>query len=471
MSRHPKKGDSEMKRSIAVLLCGVLLSSVIFGGCNKPVETSLTEESATSMTEAETTAETSETAPAETTPSSPDINMDNLLKISELYASKEPEGKHFVSTYADGIRGGASYSVSTDDVYFNYSSVNGGVSMDMHFKRATRSVNLTFDLQYGNARYYGVGYCGIDDVETLVDEIAAGKTDRCQMHDDSAREKYAESIKKDIPIMYSRFITLADKAFPELGLGIEDIGIDLGDRYRSVDAKEALTTEPVVTKTMTFKNGYCSSKKKLWTEYYYNAIGKLTNAKSGTWHSVYGQDSSYMLSSGDYVQYSSSNKNSGQLYYQHITIQDDKNDLESLNIDVYKKNKKSISTSLIYRYEQKTFSLGRGIVGFKYCYYITISAKPGQYNKVFASKEAFKKNAKVELIVFNSKGVGKSAWTKKANINKLKKNFETDGCTYYTKAQILDKFWDRHEGMLESIDKGMVWLDTDLKDIGINWKK
>lgn len=61
-------------------------------------------------------------------------------------------------------------------------------------------------------------------------------------------------------------------------------------------------------------------------------------------------------------------------------------------------------------------------------------------------------------------------WTKKADINKLKKNFEADKCTYYTKDQILDYFWDHHEAILKSMDNGMVWLDTNLTDMGVNWK-
>jgi hypothetical protein len=126
---------------------------------------------------------------------------------------------------------------------------------------------------------------------------------------------------------------------------------------------------------------------------------------------------------------------------------------------------------MTYRLNMKRFSIGKGATATKYNYWVTINAKPGEYDKVFESRESLAKYAKVHLDVANKKGFGSNAWGKKANIDKLKKSFEADGCKYYTKEEVLDKLWEHHENFLASLDKGMVWMGTSLSDIGVNWKK
>lgn len=66
-------------------------------------------------------------------------------------------------------------------------------------------------------------------------------------------------------------------------------------------------------------------------------------------------------------------------------------------------------------------------------------------------------------------GVGRSAWDLKEE-DEIKEQLEHDGCTYFTKDEIVDRLWDRYPTMLEGLDKGLVWLDTSLTDMGINWK-
>ena len=124
-----------------------------------------------------------------------------------------------------------------------------------------------------------------------------------------------------------------------------------------------------------------------------------------------------------------------------------------------------------YLFEMKEISVGKGSILPKYHYSVDIKAKPGEYGKVFESKESLKKYASVHLNITNKKGAYTNAWGKKANIDKLKKSFEADGCTYYTKDEIIDKLWEHHENFLASMDYGLATMDTSLADIGVNWKK
>ena len=55
--------------------------------------------------------------------------------------------------------------------------------------------------------------------------------------------------------------------------------------------------------------------------------------------------------------------------------------------------------------------------------------------------------------------------------DEIKKKFDSDGLTYYTKDEIIDMFWDHHINYFESMDNGMVWMKTSLADIGFNWKE
>ena len=77
-----------------------------------------------------------------------------------------------------------------------------------------------------------------------------------------------------------------------------------------------------------------------------------------------------------------------------------------------------------------------------------------------------------DFIIVNTCSVREKAEeTAIANISKLKASVEKDGCTYYTKDDIIDRLWEHHEGFLTSIDKGMVWMNVSLADVGVNWKK
>jgi len=83
-----------MKKFVTRLMCGVLMSSFILCGCNKVTETGASSETE-SQTEATTT--TAETEPV-TTEAKPEINVDNMMKVSDYCASKKAQG-------IDSVRG------------------------------------------------------------------------------------------------------------------------------------------------------------------------------------------------------------------------------------------------------------------------------------------------------------------------------------------------------------------------------
>lgn len=457
-----------MKKIVATLLSGVMLTSFVLCGCQKPVETDDGDENEIQTEAGYEKQENGVTTPLTTT-ASVQINEDNVKKVKDLYDSKEPEGRSVVSFYLDGIRGGGCYSVHDENVYFDYTTMKGDSEISLNIHSDTQLVSVTFQLGYGETRYYGNTSVGLASVESLIDTLIDNPR-AVDLYDDSALSANEENIKKDLPIMYSRLIACAEKAFPELGIGLEDLGIDLGDKYRSLDPTQTISMEVLVKNEHKFVNGICSDCGMCWTEYYYDAIGKLDNDEANTgWRSLYGQDSSTMMSPGDYVQCSASDKESGDVFYHFIDTK--KENRESITCRIYcRKDGKGVDTAIRMNYEQNMYSVGQGIVDYKYNYWLEIKADAGDYAKVFESKESFKKYAEVILFITGDDGVGRSAWGNKKDAD-LKKEFEAEGCTYLTKDEALDFFWDHCQGILASMDTGMIWLDTSLADMGVNWKK
>ena len=461
-----------MKKLATKLLCGVLLSSVLFSGCNQVTETT------TSATESQTEATTTvaETEPVQTTADDrPEINVDYMMKVADLYKSKEPDGTNAVVVMADGFRGSAMYYTKQDgSLSFGYYASSGS-SVTASIMSGKRTMEITLSLVFKGMKtnILLTGEAPIDGMEAFIDSVIANDKEKFYIYNDMTLDAYAKQVESDLPILYSRFIAYADQAFPELGLKFEDLGVRLGSKYRAVDPKQTTSMETSVSNSVTYKNGVSSNKKKVWTELYYNAVGKLGGMTGKGWHSAYGEQSASMLTPSDYVQYSATNKKYGEMLYHKMTA-DAKEPAESFWIYVNNtstKKKKKISVSMRYELEQKEISLGKGIITYKYMYFVTISAAPGQYNKVFASKESLKKYVKVTLLLSNKKGKITTLSEKKAFTSKMKKSFETDGCKYYTKDDLVDILWNHHENFLASLDHGLSGMGTSLADIGVNWKK
>ncbi len=461
-----------MKKLATKLLCGVLLSSVLFSGCNQVTETT------TSATESQTEATTTvaETEPVQTTADDrPEINVDYMMKVADLYKSKEPDGTNAVVVMADGFRGSAMYYTKQDgSLSFGYYASSGS-SVTASIMSGKRTMEITLSLVFKGMKtnILLTGEAPIDGMEAFIDSVIANDKEKFYIYNDMTLDAYAKQVESDLPILYSRFIAYADQAFPELGLKFEDLGVRLGSKYRAVDPKQTTSMETSVSNSVTYKNGVSSNKKKVWTELYYNAVGKLGGMTGKGWHSAYGEQSASMLTPSDYVQYSATNKKYGEMLYHKMTA-DAKEPAESFWIYVNNtstKKKKKISVSMRYELEQKEISLGKGIITYKYMYFVTISAAPGQYNKVFASKESLKKYVKVTLLLSNKKGKITTLSEKKAFTSKMKKSFEADGCKYYTKDDLVDILWNHHENFLASLDHGLSGMGTSLADIGVNWKK
>lgn len=474
----------KMKKTIALIASCVLLCSGVLSGCKSgktETETSKQSETVPQTTTEKATTTTSESVEETigTVPVFKDLDKDWFEKTEAYYLKQYPERDHGVYVLADGIRGYGIYGFS-ENMYagpvidLSYYSTEYGNDIGMMVYTNTETVSVNVELQYDdNTRYVTNGFVdivGLKEIEKYIDDLIDGKEGYFDVVDDSALAAHSEEIKKDIAILYSRLIKMSDSSFSEINLTMEDGGISFGKKYREVDPTQTLSMEVVLENEHQFKNGVCSDCGMKWTEYYYDAIGKLARTEdvSEGWRSFYGQTSKYMFSLNDYVQYSATEKTYAEMLY-YMNDEEDKVG-RTFKFTFDGSGKKTI-VNCEFNLEQGKVSLGDGVFSYQFMYSATLNAAPGEWDAVFASKEAFAKGCMVSLYIRDSENGGyTNAWAEMSE-GDIKKQFESvEGCKYYTREEIADMLWDLHEAMLKSLDAGMADTGTNLADAGVNWK-
>ncbi len=451
-----------MKKTIALLLSCAVMSSLILGGCTEKKETE------TSKTTSQTETTQSQTETSETTEKpvydNKKLDAEKLQKALELYKEKEPEGEYYVAVFADGIPGDGSYMIDDKSIHFNYSSLSGQ-RVDFAIDTVKEMVYYDFGLQYGDTSYSNYtpdNTVGLSQIESFIDTLLDGHLSDYAL-EDSALAANKAKIEKDIPILYSRMVKLADNAFTELGFGLDELGIDWGTKYSSVDPKQRTSTEVEIKNEHKFENGVCSDCGMVWTQYFYDVLGKLSpNAEE--YRYLYAQKSDSMLSPQDMIQCFANGKDYAELNYSTNT--DDFRESFRATID---NSEGKPNCTINYNLEEKEISLGDGVFTCKYKYALSISANPGEFDKVFESKESLVKNSSVYLFIADDNGVGTDVLSTKSE-EEIKKILEDDGCKFLTKDEFVDMFLEHYKTFFECFDKGMVWIDTTMADAGFNWK-
>ena len=445
-----------MKKIVALLLSGVMLSSLVLCGCT-PKETDEKDPAGS----VESTTEAVSEAPEFW------LNGENLRKAQEYCASVDPKGDAGVPVFIDGIRGNGSTIVNDDLVFFNYSSLDGD-SLGINVKRDTGEVTFSIDMMYRDDGYAAEASFYLGEFEEFFDKVCADP-ESIELSNKSALNFYKEAIKSDFPIIFSRMIAFSDVALSEAGLGLKDLGIDLGDKYRAIDPKQETSKEVVVTDEHTFENGICTDCGITWVKYYCGLVYKFAKpvVNLGT-ISITGQKSASMISPADEVTYFESSDCNAGMRYQHVEIDNDAGIKKEDFCNIYINHYDSTEIEIQYHYRQQKFSKG----GKCYTYYVIIQAKPGELDKVFESKESLKNYLRKVLISINPEGerIEETYGVNELAEKEVRPRMEADGLTYFTKDEIIDRFWTYRSNFFTSLENGMIWMKTSLKDFGFNWK-
>ena len=447
-----------MEKAVALVLSGVMLTSLVLCACQKADESEGKETG--NGADSESVTEELWTPPAK-------LNEDNIKKAQEYCASVDPEGHEGISVYLDGIRGDGSTLIDDRLIFFSYQS-NDSDSIGINVMRDTGEVSLSIYTMYGDTGYAVNLDFSLGEFEKTFDKVCEDP-ESVGPYNYDALDSHKEDIKKDFAIIFARIVAFSDVAFPELGIGFKELGVDMGDKYRNIDPKQLTSKEVEVTNEHKFENGFCTDCGMAWTEYYYDVVGKFMKTDFGNGqHTTTGQDSYSMLSSSDQVQYSADNDSRASMYYHHIDIDNDNYITKSDWCYVSVSNRKSgIDIAVQYHYELEKRSDG----GKSYEYYLVFGAKPGELDKVFESKEAFKNCVDINMSITSREHDNDidDAWgtMKEEDIRAM---MEADGFAYLSKDDIIDRFWDLRSTFFTSLDNGMVWMKTSLKDFGFNWK-
>ena len=445
-----------MKKYLSVVLSGAVLASVFLSGCAGAPNVSETEET---EIQTETTTPLSESH----------IDQDKCKQIESLYKEKRPYGTYGVYVIDDSINGAANYYVSEDTIKFSYGSLNGTYKLMLDIKPSNSTAVVTFGLCYGETVYSG---CNSNDlnvgmIQTFIDDIIANNKDNMVIFEDSALAENADKIKEDMPVVYSRLITLAAKAFPELGIGIEDLGVDFGGKYRNVDPAKFISEEVEIKNEHKFVNGVCEDCGMTWMDYYHETIKKIGYKYDGGGYSANGQPSDPDNAPFEYVLMSSSNNGDAVISYERSN---------NLNLGKDEPVWQHETCAIVKHQDNKSsfieFSFDGLTVEPRYTYYMRVESKDGDYSKIFESKESLMKNAELTLTVMDGDGTLREVWQDNDDAT-VRKMFEEEGinCKYYSKEEFVEMIWNDHLKIFDSMDKGMKWMDTTLSDAGIKWKK
>ena len=389
-------------------------------------------------------------------------------------------------SYAQKIRGRRSMQMGAKNSYIPL-KVNTGNVMPIIFastlmsiptivtnlfsinvKRDTAEVSFSIYMMYEDTGYAVNSDFYLGGFEDYFDKVCAdpGSVDP---YNNSALDTHLDDLKNDFPIHFARMVAFSDEALSGIGLGLKDLGIDLGDKYRNMDPRQLTSKDVEITNEHKFENGFCTDCGMSWTEYYYEVVKKFSNFDLGNGqYSTSGQESASMISRTDQVQYSADGESYGSMYYHHSDIDNDigtdKDDWCYIDFSNY--NKK-INIEVFYEYDLKKFSTG----GETYRYSLNFKSEAGQLDKVFESKEAFEKCITVSMDIISKDRDNDiyDAW-KTMKEEDIRQMMEADSLTYLTKDEFINRFWDLRANFFTSLDNGMVWMKTSLKDFGFNWK-
>ena len=445
-----------MKKIVALLLSGVMLSSLVLCGCT-PKET---EAQNTSVSVVEST-EVGFNNPANM------LNEENVEKAQKYCVSVDPEGDEGIPVFIDGIRGSGSTMVDDKLVHFNYQSLDGD-NLDINVHRDTGEVSFSIDMKYRDECYAADASFYLGGFEEFFDKVCADPAS-VEPYNKSALNTNLDDLKNDFPIIFSRIIAFTDVAFSDAGLGFRDLGIDFGDKYRAIDPKQRTSKEVEITNEHQFENGICTDCGITWVEYYCGLVFKFAKPVVNLGRiSIPGQKSPSMLSPVDEVTYFEDSGCNAGMCYHHVETDNDAGIKKDDYCNIYITHYGSTEIEIHYLYRQQKFSTG----GKCYTYYVIIQTKPGELDKVFESKESLKNHLKDCDLAINPEGQNiETVYV----VNKFAEEqvgpmMEADGLTFLTKDEIIDRFWDLRSAFFTSLDNGMIWMKTSLKDFGFNWK-
>lgn len=397
-----------------------------------------------------------------------DSGKDWWQKIKALYNSKVTDSSSPAKVYVEGIRGYAGYFADLNgEVSFTYhSNDHSEITLCLDRTKKTGHFDLYVYEDKDNSFYTRGDDTKFSELSSYIDDLISGKKNY-DPYKETAMINDPELVISDLKILYARFLALWNREFSEFDVAFKNVGIDLGSNYENIDVTQPTSKEIVITNEHHFENGICTDCGETWTKYMNQTLamfcGKEVKEIDGKtdWFSCYGQESPYC---GYYVQYSSDSTTETELF-----LMDDNDPVLSCRIRVWQNEDNSLGINIIFGLDEGPYSAGQGIVADKYRFSTQTSAGAGEFAEIFSSKEAYKERSVTWLLSPDENRVIQFLWDEYSD-EENEKAFKKDQCQYYSEEEFIDYIWEQHERMLRAIDEGMIWYDTSLKDLGVNYR-
>lgn len=177
------------------------------------------------------------------------------------------------------------------------------------------------------------------------------------------------------------------------------------------------------------------------------------------WASFYGAYSP-KLHEGEYVQYESTDE-----YIRMSLVQTGSNPFLSAALTLQRNPMGGVNIYLLFTTEQDRFSVGQGVVDYRYKYYVTVVCDSmEEYFDVMSSFDSFESAAQVELMVDDDIIPGEQLVEE--NLNSI---FGSASVERYTAEEILTRSYDDYYRFMNVLDYGLRTVNSSFEEAGITY--
>lgn len=382
--------------------------------------------------------------------------------IEEFYEASAEEDGEFLSVFSPDIPGEFQYCIQDDKtsvyLFLQYEAPSGD-EIGVILYPENEFVYIDGVSFYGEEMvsydvtglYNELG----EKVESLVHGDVSEDDDRLSLRitgDEQKIKDNMEDVGTDILVLYSRILNMANYAFADIDVNVEDFGVFWGEEYRKMSPESPLSGEIVVENEHHFVDGRCEDCGIIWTKYMYDLIKEsgYYNANNKTY--IYdGQDSEIMGMKSSGVNYQVANENE-MLMMSHISGLDEKY-TRSCIMSVWMNEGESDKYSFTFEYVQHSDEEGDDPDKDYIVYDIFLDADADNIAEIFASKETFKKACIFRVEKYNSE------------------DYIHQQIGSEISEELFEQLWEEKDIFIAFMDNGMRWLDTSFDDAGIEFDK
>lgn len=407
-----------------------------------------------------------------------EVPIESTGELSELftlarkyYLSVIPGDDKIGESYCDEFPGTFYYSADEGSIHMTYSTTNDDCFV-MSLNEVSNTIGIDCMVHYDDNTIFSANsyYLELDSFQAILESIISLDDVQYQIGYDSALANHSDEIPDDIRTLATRMSYMINYTFGSAGIRFENYGFDFSD-FVNDDVSKKLPVEPDLSNNHVFENGICTDCGMVWTEVFTENLAAIENVECDEYGDYgfvhyYGQDSEYTYPNA-YVQYISAYRYGANMYY--IEYGTDSLSNETIIIvSADPETKDSISEIRItFRYMDDYQSQYQGIVTAGFIYDFEVIVNPGEFDKVFASKESLLANCHYSISIYDDEMQSYDYYDNPEDSDDLPNDFMDK---FISKEEICDLVNKDYENNLNALNEGMRDINLSLFELGLNYK-